>query len=103
MSNKSDTTLLARLLDTDNDDNIFLFNEEGDEIELEQIAVVSHEQNVYAIMRPIKAKKDEACVFKIDTVDEESVSMVHDEKLADAVLEVYNQKSMLTDVPNEDD
>lgn len=90
---ESDVSLLERLLDADNEENIFLFNEDGDEIELEQIAVVNLKNEIYAIMRPITAAEDEAVVFKIEADDEESIAVVEDEKLADEILEMYHKQA----------
>ena len=98
-SNKStdetsaDLTLLARLLDEDNDENIFLFDENGNEVELEQIATILHEAQVYSIMRPLDAEEDEAVVFLLDPTDEESINVVEDDKLAEKILEIYHEKA----------
>ena len=88
----SDMTLLARLMDDANDDNIVLFDNNGDEVELEQIAVIPHGGQVYAILRPLDADEDSAAVFRIDTEDEESIVAVEDETLATKILEIYNSE-----------
>jgi len=87
-----DETLLKQLLDADNDENIFLFDENGMEIELEQIATITHDGEIYAIMRPLTAAEDEAVVFLIDPTDEESVKVVEDESLAEKILDIYHQQ-----------
>ena len=87
-----DVSLLQRLLDEKNDENIILFDEDGNEIELEQIAVVTYEKVLYAILRPVTAAEDEAVVFKIDADDEESITIVDDEELADKVLDIYHKQ-----------
>ena len=83
-------TLLAQLLDEKNHENVFLFDEAGNEIELEQIATVVYENEVYAILRPLDADEDEAVVFLLDPTDEESINVVDDDDLAEKVLEVYH-------------
>jgi len=93
MEETADLTLLARLLDEDNDENVFLFDEDGNEVELEQIATIVHDGQIYAIMRPLDAAEDEAVVFLIDQKDEESINVVEDEKLAEKVLELYHEKA----------
>jgi len=93
MEETADLTLLARLLDESNDENVFLFDESGNEIELEQIATILHENQVYAIMRPLDAEEDEAVVFLIDPKDEESINVVEDESLAEKILEIYHTKA----------
>ena len=85
-----DLTLLSRLMDADNEENIFLFDEEGNEIELEQIAIITYEKNVYAILRPLTAAEDEVVIFKIDPTDEESLNVVEDEVLAEKILDIYH-------------
>ena len=87
-----DETLLKQLLDADNDENIFLFDENGMEIELEQIATITHDGEIYAIMRPLTAAEDEAVVFLIDPTDEESVKVVEDESLAEKILDIYHSQ-----------
>lgn len=88
-----DVTLLARLLDENNDENIFLFNEDGDEIEFEQIATLYFESNIYAIMHPLDADEDEAVVFVLDPKDEESINVVDDDELAEKVLDFYHEQA----------
>ena len=87
---RPDISLLSRLLDADNDDNVFLFDENGNEIEMEQIATVTFEGGIYAILRPLDVEEDEAVVFKIDPDDEESVHIVEDDVLAEVILNIYN-------------
>ena len=82
----TDVKLLEKLFDSDNDENIFLFDEDGKEVELEQVAAINHEGHVYAVLHPIDAPQDEVLVFRVDTEDEESVVMVEDEKLANEIL-----------------
>jgi uncharacterized protein YrzB (UPF0473 family) len=91
--NTADLTLLARLLDEENDENVFLFDENGNEVELEQIATILHENQIYAIMRPLDADEDEAVVFLLDPTDEESINVVEDDELAEKILEIYHQKA----------
>jgi len=93
MEQTADLTLLKRLLDEADDDNVFLFDESGNEIELEQIATIVHENQIYAIMRPLDADEDEAVVFLLDPTDEESINVVEDDALAEKILEVYHEKA----------
>jgi len=91
----ADLSLLSRLMDQENEDNIFLFDEKGNEIELQQVATIMHEDKIYAIMHPLTAAEDEAVVFLIDPVDEESICIVDDDKLAEKILEIYHEKAGL--------
>jgi len=86
-----DVTLLAKLMDDKNDDNIVLFDESGASVELEQIAVIPHEDEIYAILRPLDADEDSAAVFRVDVSDEESIISVDDDKLASKILDLYNE------------
>ena len=83
-----DVTLLKRLMDDDNDDNIILFDNDGKEIEVEQVATVNHENEVYAVLHIVGDPEEEVLVFKIDQKDEESIAMVEDEKLANEILKI---------------
>ena len=87
----TDIGLLEKLFDGDNDEHIFLFDEKGEEVELEQVAAVNHKGEVYAVLHPIDAPEDEVLVFRIDTDDEESIVMVEDEKLAAEILKVVTE------------
>ncbi len=82
------------LLDENNSDNITLYDENGDGVEFEQIAVIPMDEKVYAILRPIEAfegmKDDEALVFNIEEVDDEEVLVVtEDDKVIDKVFDQY--------------
>ena len=87
-----DVTLLKQLLDPKNDENIFLFDEKGDYVELEQIAVIPHDNQLYALLRPLDADDDAAAVFKIVPEDEETLESVEDEDLAMEILRIYNKE-----------
>ncbi|MCL2846324.1 MAG: DUF1292 domain-containing protein [Firmicutes bacterium] len=90
MEEGEDLTLLTRLLDDENDENIILFDENGDEVELEQVGMVPYNRELYAILRPIDADEDSAAVFRVDTEDEESLTAVEDDALATKILDLYN-------------
>lgn len=83
-----DVSLLKRLMDDDNDDNIILFDNDGKEIEVEQVATVNHENEVYAVLHIVGDPEEEVLVFKIDQKDEESIAMVEDQKLANTILKI---------------
>ncbi|MCL2755840.1 MAG: DUF1292 domain-containing protein [Firmicutes bacterium] len=89
---EDDVTLLAQLLDENNTENVILFDEEGGEVELEQIAIVPVDDVVYAILRPLDADEDAAAVFQICVEDEDSLIQVEDEELASKILDIYNEQ-----------
>ena len=85
-------TVLQKLLDEENSDNITLYDEEGNELEFEQIAIIPLGDALYAILKPVVLMEgmadDEALVFLIDE-EEEMVSLVADEEIGAAVFEEY--------------
>ena len=83
---------ISQLLDDENLENITLVDENGDEVEMEQIAIITHNKEMYAILRPLDEDEDAAVVFKIDADDEESLVLVDDDKLADEIIAIYNKE-----------
>ena len=82
------------LLDENNTDNIKLYNEENQEVEFEQIALVPIEEKTYAILKPAQTMdgigEDEALVFVIDEIDdEECLVIVEEDEVVDKVFEEY--------------
>lgn len=85
---------IEMLMDENNTDNIILYNEEGNAIEFEQIALVPLGDANFAILRPLiddeDLAEDEALVFAIEDVDgEEALVIVEDDEVVDAVFEEY--------------
>lgn len=84
------------LLDGENTDNIKLFNEDNEEVEFEQIALVPLEDKTYAILKPVAnlegIGEDEALVFVIDEIDDEDcLVIVEDDEIIDRVFADYYQ------------
>ena len=82
------------LLDENNNENIKLFNENNEEIEFEQIALVPIDGKTYAILKPAAEMEgvadDEALVFGIDEIDgEECFVIVEDDAVIDKVFAEY--------------
>ena len=82
------------LLDENNTENIKLYNEENQEVEFEQIALVPIENKTYAILKPVLKMEgiadDEALVFVIDEIDDEDcLVIVEDDAVIDQVFEEY--------------
>ena len=86
-------TPLEMILDEDCDENIVLFDEDGESTEFEQIAVIPLDGQLYCILRPVDLPdldEDEAFVFAINEEDEEgSVDLVEDEDIIDEVFQLY--------------
>ena len=90
------TSPIDALFDPENDELIILFNEKGEEIPFEQIALIPLENQVYAILKPARAisgvGEDEGLVFTIEKNErgEEYLSLVTEEKTIDEVFDVYD-------------
>ncbi len=89
--------ILDILLDENNDEPISLFDEDDKEIKFEQVAVIPHNEKIYAILKPIDELEgvadDEAIVFLVDE-DEEGNSILvieKDEEVATLVFDKYYQ------------
>ena len=98
---EDDVSLVKKLFDGENDENIVLFDDDGDETVFEQIATITHEGEIYAVLHPVDAPEEEVLVFKIDTEDEESVTIVEDEELANKILEVVVKSEEKLDCEND--
>ena len=89
------------LFDEDNNDPIVLFNEKGEKVEFEQIAIIPLEERIFAILKPTEHMEgigeDEALVFEVvepeedDEDEEEYLNLVSDIELIDKVFDVYNK------------
>lgn len=89
-------SVIDMIMDEENSENIVLYNEYGDPIEFEQIAVVPLEGSVFVILRPVEetegVAEDEALVFAIEEVDgEECLTVVEDDEVIDQVFAEYYQ------------
>lgn len=85
-------TVLQKLLDDENSDNIILYDEDNNELEFEQVAIIPLNDALYAILKPAVLMEgmadDEALVFLIDE-EEEMVSLITDEEIGTAVFREY--------------
>ncbi len=100
MSNEYQNPIDA-LFDDENCDPIILFNEKGEEIAFEQIALIPLKDKVYAILKPVKPieglGEDEALVFSIEAIEteegdeQEALMLVTDEKIIDDVFKIYDE------------
>ena len=96
MSDTTPINPIDALFDENNNDAIILFNEKGEEIAFEQIAIIPISEKVYAILKPIQPMdgvgEDEGLVFSIEQNDEgeEYLTLTVDEDIIDAVFTVYD-------------
>ena len=97
MSEKMDNDPISRLLDPKDSDPIILYNENDNQVEFEQIALIPLEDKLYAILKPSKKMEgvadDEAIVFNFQEDDEQAPILVVEEndKVIDDVFEMYNK------------
>lgn len=84
---------LDMLLDESCNDNIVLYDDDGEPIEFEQIALIPIEETLYFILRPIDMEgleEDEAFVFQLIETDEDStIDLVEDDETVEKVFELY--------------
>ena len=89
---KNNDKYIDRLFDEENDDKIYVKDNDGREIEFEQVAVVDFCENYYAILYPTSAiegvGEDEAVVFLIDEENDQLV-YVEDDSIIDGVYDEY--------------
>lgn len=82
------------LLDENDVDNIVLLDEDGKEIEFEQIAVIPLGDKVYCILHPLNVEgvdEDEACVMEMHNDEDgtERLEAVADDDLVAQVFDEY--------------
>lgn len=85
---------IDRLFDENDTDPIVMYNEAGDALAFEQIALIPWNGSIYAILKPVEPvdgmADDEALVFVIVEEDgEEVLAIVEDETAIDAVFDEY--------------
>lgn len=92
-----------RLFDENNDEKIYVKDNDGKEIEFEQVAVVDFEENYYAVLKPTGKIQgvgdDEVLTFLIDE-DKDQLVYVEDERVIDGV---YAEFCEMLEELNEDE
>ena len=88
---------IDKILDENNEDNIFLYDEDDNELEFEQAAVIPMDGSVYVILVPVTPMEgvgeDEGVVFVIeeDEDGEAVLSIVVEDDVIDAVFDEYEK------------
>lgn len=81
-----------RLFDENNDEKIFVKDNDGREIEFEQVAVVDYNESYYAVLQPVTpiegVSEDEVLVFLIDE-EKDCLTYVEDDEIIDGVNEEF--------------
>ena len=93
-------TDIEKLFDPENMDPIIMVDEEGNEVEFEQIAILPYEGGIYALLKPLAplegVGEDEAIVFAIEEQDgEANLAIVDDLAIIDGVFDLY--ESLVSD------
>lgn len=83
---------IDRFFDEENYENVKLEDNDGKEIEFEQVAVVDYEEKYYAILYPVTklegVNDDECLVFMIDE-EKDCLAYCEDEAIAKEVFEIF--------------
>lgn len=84
------------LTDEENCANIYMYNDNGEQLEFEQIAVIPYAERLFCILKPVSyipgIKDEEAVVFKVCfSKDDESsyLKVEEDEEIAIGVFNEY--------------
>ena len=85
-------SVVEMLLDPDCEERVECFNDDGNIISFDQIAVIPYKDKLYAILKPVEklegVGEDEALVFHIN-VEEDSIEVIYDFDLCDKIFELY--------------
>ena len=88
---------IDKLRDEENCENVVLFNQRGEEVAFEQIAMIPLEGAEYYILRPVRPMEgvgeDEGLVFTVgsDGNGGETIELVTDMDQINAVFDVYER------------
>lgn len=87
---------IEKLLDTDNNEPIVLYDEKDNGIKFEQIALIPHKEVLYALLKPIEKMEgvadDEAVIFAFEedaNDNSQFLRVVNDDKIIDEVFAIY--------------
>lgn len=90
-------SVFEKLLDPNDESNIILYDENEEEVEFEQIAIIPVKEEVYAILKPVKPledlEEDQALVFALEETEEgeELLNVVEDDDIIDIVFDEYDK------------
>lgn len=96
---EEEKSVFEKLFDENDNSNIILYDENEEEVEFEQFAVIPIKEQYYAILRPVKKIEgladDEALVFELEETEdgEELLNLVEDDNIIDIVFEEYEKAS----------
>ena len=96
IEDEEENGLISQILDPDNTDPIILQNDDGEDVEFEQVALVPYDDELFTILKPITkvqgVSEDEAVVFRIDYIEDEEefyLNVETEQAVLDEVYKVY--------------
>ena len=85
---------IDRLFEEDNEDRIYLTDEDGKEVAFEQVALVDYEGGYYALLMPVEPMEgvgeDEVLIFFVDEENDKLI-YVEDDEIGEGVMDVFYQ------------
>ena len=89
-------TAIDQIFDENNTDPVVLYNEHGEPVRFEQIALIPMDGTTYAILKPITPLagmgENEGMVFAIVERDEEEIlELIVDDGIIDGVFDIYEK------------
>ena len=100
-------SVIDKLFDENNNDNIILYNAKDEPTEFEQAALIPIDGKAYALLSLAhpsdEISAEEGFVFAIETDKDgnDALRLITDEKIIDQVFEIYN--GLLEELEGEDD
>jgi len=94
---RKDVEIIEKLMNSGNIEEFEMFDEEGNAIAMQQIGIVEYNGKKYAILRDSDGEEIdeddeiEVTVYEIDATDEDTLTQVDNEELAEAVLEKFEE------------
>ena len=88
---------MASVFDIESEESVVLYNERGEAIAFERIAIIPLGTQAYVILKPVRPMEgvgeEEGLVFSVtdDGMGGEQLSLVCDERVIDEVFTVYDR------------
>lgn len=85
-----------KLFDDNNFESIFIKDNNGKEIEFDQVALVDYENNYYAVLMPLTklegVGEDEVLIFRVDE-EKDCLVYLEDESIANEIMDILANDS----------
>ena len=90
--------IFDKIFDENNSENITLFNENGEPVDFEQVALIPYNEENFIILKPVELldgmSENEALVFRLIfdyETEEEILRIVTEDDVIDAVFDIYDR------------